>query len=201
MSVRIRAVVVGALMENCYIVWKDGRSDALIVDPGADAQAIRAALAEEKKTAAAVLLTHGHFDHTGALCAFEGLPIYISGDDDFMLNDPKTNVGGRFGDLAPRPAATAFVADGDRLSLAGMDISVLHTPGHTPGGVCYLFDDELLLTGDTLFRGAYGRVDHPGGDFPTLLRSLKRLLRLPKDYPIYPGHGESSTIFTERDGR
>lgn len=196
----VRRVTVGQLQENCYLLWKEGREDAVIVDPGAEDDKICEALEQNKKKPVAVLLTHGHFDHTGALMRFQDLPIYMSPADDFMLNDPAMNVGGRFGDTAPRPAATNPVADGDRFTLAGIEFTVMETPGHTQGCVCYFADDQLILTGDTLFRHAYGRVDHPGGSFPTLIESLKKLLRLQKDYPIYPGHGDESTIFTEKMG-
>lgn len=202
MSVMLHRVIVGeTIPENCYLLYQADRSDALVVDPGDEAEKILSALKELKKTPAAVLLTHGHFDHTGALMAFEGLPIYLSRADEFMLDDPDMNVGRRFGDERRRPAATNFIKEGDEWTAAGISIKVIDTPGHTPGGVCYILDDELMLTGDTLFHRAYGRVDHPGGDLNVLLNSLKRLLRLTKDYPIYPGHGEASTIFRERSGR
>lgn len=200
MSVEVTCVLVGALSENCYLVYDSGREDAIVVDPGDDGERIVAALEKIGKKACAVLLTHGHFDHTGALMQFADLPIYMHPEDAFMLDDPGMNVGGRFGDTRKRPAATNAVKDGDTFSLAGMDIAVIHTPGHTPGGVCYIINDEIMFTGDTLFHHAYGRVDHPGGSLSVLMGSLKKLLRLKKDYPFYPGHGTTSTLNNERHG-
>ena len=166
------------------------------IDPAAEPEKIKKAL--DGKKAAAVLLTHGHFDHTGALSAFEGTPIYMHPSDDVMLLDPVWSVGNMIGDTAPRPAATNFVQEGDKLRLAGLDILVLHTPGHTLGSVCYQIGD-VLFTGDTMFHGSYGRTDFPGGDEKTLFRSLRRLLKLEKDYIVCPGHGEPTSIFQERE--
>ena len=149
------------------------------------------------RTPAAVLLTHGHFDHTGALSAFAGVPIYIHEADAPMLSDPHLSVGDGNGDLRPRPAATHLLADGEQLHLAGLDIAVLHTPGHTPGGVTYQIGDALF-TGDTLFAHGYGRTDLPGGDFSALRRSLRRLLHLAGDFRVFPGHSESTTLNHER---
>ena len=194
----IERVVVGRLEENCYILWNDGEAGAVIVDPGDEAEKIDEQLKAIARRPAAVLLTHGHFDHTGALSHYAGLPIYLHEDDGFMLNDPTKNVGWRFSDFRERPTDTIPVREGERFALCGITFEVLHTPGHTPGCVCYLADGEALLTGDTLFRHGYGRVDHPGGDIDVLFGSLKRLLGLPRDYPVYPGHGEGTSVFQER---
>ncbi len=200
MDVHIERLPVGRLIENCYMIYKDGRDDAVVIDPGAERERILAALERLHKKPAAVLLTHGHFDHTGALSAFAGLPIYIHKADAPMLNDAALNLGDRFDDTAERPKATSLVDEGDAFDIAGIHFSVLHTPGHTQGCVCYLADDSVMFTGDTLFHHGYGNTEHYGGNFRMLVQSLKRLLRLPKDYAIYPGHGEASTIFTERGG-
>lgn len=192
---KIETLVLGDLQTNCYLVSQEGSREVLVIDPAAEAEKILSALGERK--AAAVLLTHGHFDHTGALSAFEGAPIYMHPADEIMLTDSKWSVGWRFQDDAPRPAPTDYVMEGTRLHLAGLDISVLHLPGHTLGGVAYQIEDALF-TGDTLFRRAYGRVDHAGGDLQTLLASVKRLLRMEEDLKVYPGHGYPTTLFQER---
>lgn len=191
----IQALQVGSIPTNCYLVFDPGRTDALVIDPGDNPERIFAAL--NGRTPAAVLLTHGHFDHTGALSAFAGMPIYIHEADAPMLSDPHLSVGDGNGDLRPRPAATHLLADGEQLHLAGLDIAVLHTPGHTPGGVTYQIGDALF-TGDTLFAHGYGRTDLPGGDFSALRRSLRRLLHLAGDFRVFPGHSESTTLNHER---
>lgn len=191
----IQALQVGSIPTNCYLVFDPGRTDALVIDPGDNPERIFAAL--NGRTPAAVLLTHGHFDHTGALSAFAGVPIYIHEADAPMLSDSHLSVGDGNGDLRPRPAATHLLADGEQLHLAGLDIAVLHTPGHTPGGVTYQIGDALF-TGDTLFAHGYGRTDLPGGDFSALRRSLRRLLHLAGDFRVFPGHSESTTLNHER---
>ena len=193
----IQALQVGSIPTNCYLVFDPGRTDALVIDPGDNPERIFAAL--NGRTPAAVLLTHGHFDHTGALSAFAGVPIYIHEADAPMLSDPHLSVGDGNGDLRPRPAATHLLADGEQLHLAGLDIAVLHTPGHTPGSYCFLCGD-LFITGDTLFAGSIGRTDLEGGSYPEMEKSLARLLSLPvpDQAQVLPGHGEFSTFGREK---
>lgn len=193
---KIDTLELGPIQTNCYLVYNEGAEEAIIIDPAAEPEKIKKAL--DGKKAAAVLLTHGHFDHTGALYAFAGTPIYMHPSDDVMLLDPVWSVGDMVGDSAPRPAATDFVQEGAKLRLAGLDITVLHTPGHTLGSVCYQIGD-VLFTGDTMFSGSYGRTDFPGGDERELFRSLRRLLKLEKNYIVCPGHGEPTSIFQERE--
>ncbi len=193
---KIDTLVLGPIETNCYIVYNEGSDEALVIDPAAEAEKILETLG--KKKAAAVLLTHGHFDHTGALHAFAGTPIYMHPSDDVMLLDSYWSVGDMMGDNAPRPAATDYVREGQRLHLAGLDILVMHTPGHTLGSVCYLIGDALF-TGDTLFRGSFGRTDFPGGDRMELGRSLRRLLKSEKNCIVCPGHGETTTLIEERE--
>lgn len=192
---KIETLAVGPLSTNCYLVSLEEREDVLVIDPAAEPERILAAIGERKVVA--VLLTHGHFDHTGALHAFSDKPIYMHPSDRIMLTDAKWSVGWRFGDDAERPDATDFVQEGTKLHLAGMDISVMHLPGHTLGGVAYRMGDALF-TGDTLFYRAYGRVDHAGGDLAVLFASLKRLLKMEEDLKVYPGHGRATTLFQER---
>lgn len=192
---KIEKVVVGPVATNCYILQKDGDHPVLVIDPGDEAEKIMKQIGSREVEA--VLLTHGHFDHTGALHAFEGKPIYLHEGDVPMLADPEKNAGHLMQDTAPRPAASAIVKEGDKFTLAGLEITVMHTPGHTPGSVCYRIDDTLF-TGDTLFYGGYGRTDLWGGDLHAEMQSLRRLLRTEEDLPFYPGHGPGATLKEER---
>ena len=192
---QITSLTLGPLGTNCYIVAADDSDEAVVIDPAAHGERIREALGGRR--AAAMLLTHGHFDHTGALSAFPGCPIYVHRLDAPMLNDPYLSVAELVHDRKPRPEATNLLEDGDTLSLAGLEIRVLHTPGHTPGGVTYLIGDALF-TGDTLFQGSYGRTDFPGGDWTQEMASIRRLLALPEDHPVYPGHGPQTSLAAEK---
>ena len=195
----IEKLVVGDWSTNCYILSRDENArEAVVIDPAGDAEEILAALGARQ--AAGVLLTHGHFDHTHALSAFAGKPIYIHPADAVMLTDANESAGAQFGDTAPRPEATDLVQEGSRISLAGLDFTVLHLPGHTPGSVAYQTEDTLF-TGDTLFRHAFGRTDLPGGSFSQLRASLRRLFRMEGDYQVCPGHGVTTTLAVERSGQ
>ena len=184
----IRELTVGVVGTCCYIVGLEDRDDCVIIDPGDEAARIRKA-AEDRRIAA-ILLTHGHFDHIGGIEALreEGTRIFIHPLDSEMLQDPALNASER---LLRRqilaPEASDFVREGDELHLAGMTIQVLHTPGHTPGGVCYRIGDELF-TGDTLFVHGWGRTDLAGGNQHDMMTSLRRLIPLSRTMRIHPGH-------------
>ncbi|MGI6233643.1 MAG: MBL fold metallo-hydrolase [Christensenellales bacterium] len=187
---RIITLPVGGLETNCYIAYQEERDDAVIIDPGADAEKIKHALNGRK--VAAVLLTHGHFDHTGALYAFADAPIYIHEQDAPMLTDSHFSFGLFSGDTKKRPPATGFLTDGQVLDLAGIQFDVMSTPGHTRGSVCFKVGEDIF-TGDTMFKGDYGRTDLPGGSMEAMRASLRRLFAL-VGCRIYPGHGPGDVI-------
>ena len=200
MSVRVETLHVGEYRMNCYLVENTDTREIVIVDPGADAPRIQVAVGNRKPVA--VLLTHGHYDHIGAVdevCAHYHIPVYLHPADWPKLTDPALSVGAEFGydirvNTQPLP-----VEDNQVLSLGGMKITVLHTPGHSKGSVCYLLPDNAgLLCGDTLFDGGYGRYDFADGSFAELKNSLRRILYLHPRMTAYPGH--NATTFAGRDG-
>ena len=186
----IKVIPNGELQENCYILTLEGRDDAILIDPGSEGDRIKEELGTKK--AAATLLTHGHWDHTGALMDFPGIPLYIHADDAPLLKTSRFTFGGIDQRLTPRPEPTDFVSDGQILKIAGITLQVMHTPGHTPGGVCYISGNDVF-TGDTIFDGAYGRTDLPGGSMQQMRQSLRKILNL-HAYHAHPGHGNSFII-------
>jgi len=188
----IKTLPVGQLETNCYVVTDEETLGCAVIDPGDESNTILDYLEDNRLRCLAILLTHGHFDHIGALEAVAeetGAPVYIHRLDD---------TGGRdFHRPVRLPENAHYYADGDVVELPGLRFEVIGTPGHTPGGVT-LRCGNALFTGDTLFRGSCGRTDLPGGDMEEELRSLKRLCELPGDYEVYPGHMDTSTLERER---
>lgn len=185
---QMKTLTVGELGTSCYVVWDDAREECVVIDPGYEPERIHSACGGRK--IAAILLTHGHFDHIGGVkeLAAEGAEIVIHRLDAPMLTDPALNASWLVGDYVTAPQATVFAAEGSKLCYAGVEFTVLHTPGHTPGCVCYQAG-EWLFTGDTLFHMGYGRTDLPGGSDEQLAASLRRLYPLARQYRIFPGHG------------
>ena len=196
--IRIETVPVGELQANCYVLSLKGREDAIVIDPGAEEPAIRLALGQRK--IAAILLTHGHYDHIGAVAALraDGAPVYIGAQDAQNLVNPLYSLAAMFGGAPSQGEAEYTLSDGDEMTLAGIRLRVLHTPGHTKGGCCFLTDEGQLFSGDTLFRYGYGRTDLPGGDEKQLFASVRRLFELDPAIRVYPGHGAPTTIAEER---
>lgn len=179
---------LGAYQTNCYILKNEGK--ALVIDPGYEPETVLAYLRRENLTLEAILLTHGHFDHVGAvkqLAAQTQCKIYIHPAEDSM---PTMLTAGKL-------LYTHTYDEGDVLELAGLSLRVLHTPGHTPGSVCLLCQD-VLFSGDTLSAGSCGRTDLPGGDWATIQNSLRRLAAIDGDLTVCPGHGEASTLSREK---
>ena len=184
----IQKLPLGRLQTNCYILCENPEDGVVVIDPGDDILLLQAALAGKK--VAAALVTHAHFDHILGLPALGNVPIYVHELDAPAMTDAVRNCAE---DRLPAVSATHLVHEGDVLHLAGMTFTVMHTPGHTPGGVCYQCGDDLF-TGDTLFAPGYGRTDLPGGSWSDLVRSLRRLLHLPGNLHVYPGHGGDAEL-------
>ena len=197
----------GAFAANCYVVAPARGAECVIVDPGQDAQqGIDELLVRYRLKPIAVLLTHGHIDHmwsVAPVCGAKGIPAYVHPDDRELLADPAKGlslaVGQQlFGGITfTEPDDVRELADGSALSLAELDFTVRHTPGHTPGSVTF-GSENGLFSGDLLFAGSIGRTDLPGGDHQAMLRSLARTLTLPDDTLVLPGHGPQTTIGAER---
>lgn len=187
---------VGNMSANAYILYDPGRNDALVIDPGAEPEAIRLALRGKKLKG--ILLTHGHADHIGAVAALrsEDVPVFIHPKDAQMLTNPHLSLAAMVG-IQESQGEPDFYLDECQLSLAGLTLSVFHTPGHTPGSVCFQMDNALF-TGDTLFERGVGRTDLPGGDAKALNASVARLMQMDKELEVYPGHGGATTIRSER---
>ena len=199
----VRSFTVGPVAENCYLLRQDGSDRALIVDPGDEAERIMAAVRELGVTVEAILITHCHFDHVGAVSPVAkqtGAPVYCPQIEVPILTDimawvPNAAIGPYEG---YDPEET--VSGGETLKLAGMEIDVLFTPGHSPGHVTYsVRDEEAIFSGDVLFQGSVGRVDLPGGDWETLLESLRTLVEgHSAETTVYPGHMGITTLGAER---
>jgi len=197
----LKALIVGPLETNCYILGDEKSEEAAVIDPGGDFEEIEKQLKKLKLKVKYIVLTHGHFDHTGALAQLKkatGAEVLIHVEDASMLS-PTGQAQPFFMESGKDPCATdGTLKEGDKIQFGENSLEVLHTPGHTPGGISLLID-MMIFVGDTLFCGSIGRTDLPGGSFEQLIDSIKRkLLTKGDDYLIYPGHGPATTIGEER---
>jgi glyoxylase-like metal-dependent hydrolase (beta-lactamase superfamily II) len=197
----IDTLAVGPIMANCYILGCEETRLAAVIDPGDEPERILAALARNNLKARCILNTHGHFDHVGGnaqLKAATGADIMIHALDAPMLAD-LANSGRMFGlRVENSPPPDRMLSDGDRIEVGNLTLETIHTPGHTPGGVSF-HTDEAVFVGDTLFAGSIGRTDLPGGDFDTLIGSIRtRLFTLADTVRVFPGHMGTTTIGREK---
>ena len=197
-----RQITSGSLGEHIYLLGADDRDDAIVIDPGEEKSALDA-LKRDGKNCVAVLLTHGHFDHIGGVRALKetfGAKVHIHEADAGMLGSNRMSLAVLTGQLGKFVEPDVLLKGGETLNLAGLTLDVIHTPGHTMGGVCYALKSERkLFVGDTLFLEGAGRTDFPGGDEKELFHSIAdRLFPLEGDFEVYCGHEEDTTLEYER---
>ena len=186
----IHTLPLGDYQTNCYIAYAPESKSCAVIDPGYFPERILSFLADKGLSVDAILLTHGHFDHVGAvrdMVAETDCPVYLHEQE---LSQPEQMTAGPL-------YYTHTYGEGDVLKLAGLSLRVLHTPGHTPGSVC-LQAEGVLFSGDTLFQSSIGRTDFPGGSFPQMQKSLRRLKEIPENLRVLPGHGPATTLEEER---
>jgi glyoxylase-like metal-dependent hydrolase (beta-lactamase superfamily II) len=198
----IRKLVVGPLENNCFMIADEKTAECLVTDPGDEPDRILDLIKENNFRVKYILSTHAHFDHVGALPEVKeetGAKIVLH-SDDLVIYRNATEYAKSWGfEIDPLPEPDLLVSEGDILRLGALEFRVLHTPGHSPGGIC-IYGEGILITGDTLFAGSVGRTDLYGGDIKKLKTSLKRLMSLPDETRVLPGHGPESTIGRERTG-
>lgn len=196
----IKPAIVGEIRTNCYLVADPDSKKGVVIDPGADFAKIFRIIEKNGISVKKIIATHGHFDHLGAVNELRkktGAEFLIHKEDAIFAESPETNGSTFFGDGSVAVRADAFLKEGDTVKAGALELKVLHTPGHSPGGICLLAREELF-TGDTLFYGSIGRTDFPNASYDIIMNSLKRLQKLLDNTRVYPGHGIFTTIGDEK---
>lgn len=198
----LETIPVGPLSVNCYLFGDESAGRVIVIDPGAETERVLEAIEASGCRLEAIVATHGHFDHVSGIAevkrAHPEAP-FLAHQDDLFLLESNADRAGRWGfEVEDCPPADRYLADGDMVGVGDLELRVIHTPGHSPGGIC-LAGDRIVFAGDTLFQGSVGRTDVPGGDQEQLVRSIReRLYVLPCATRVYPGHGPATTIGDEK---
>lgn len=197
---------LGDFMTNCYTVYNSQTREAVIIDPASNARFLNNTLINQQLNCVAVLLTHGHIDHMGAVPELMELighkiPVYAATEEQDVLNDPRKNLSAMLCDQVVTLKSDILLEDGQVIEMLGTKITCIHVPGHTKGGMCYyLEENQMLFSGDTLFARSIGRSDFPTGNGIELVNKIKeKLMVLPNVTTVYPGHNERTTIGKERE--
>ncbi|MEG1642327.1 MAG: MBL fold metallo-hydrolase [Synergistaceae bacterium] len=200
---KIKRFALGSLWTNCYVI-SDSKGNGIIVDPSAPAEEVESYICDNDIHVHWIVLTHGHCDHIGGIAELKNLSEYgvaIHYEDALLLVNPSKNLSSLIGNSIELSAPDRELNDGDTLTVGALSIKVIHTPGHTAGGICLLItegDEEILVSGDTLFARSIGRSDLPGGNEQQLLDSLKKLKDFNDKLKVLPGHGPETTIGSEK---
>lgn len=197
--IKVKKIISGRMEVNCYIVYDANTKKCIIVDPGEDGDLVINEVKKEDLIPEMLVNTHGHYDHilsNEKIRSEFDIPLAAHKDEIQMLADPQRNASALFGYPVSVKTPEIVLEDDQKVDLSFTSFKVIHTPGHTKGGICLLFDD-FIITGDTLFAGTIGRTDFPGGDYEEMKRSLQRIKVLNPNTIIYPGHGSITTIANE----
>jgi len=198
---KVVRIPAGIYAANCYLVYSEKDNEGIVIDPGGDVDDIIAKIEELGLKIKYIILTHGHGDHiagVGEIKEYTNAPVLIHKDDEHLLRDGDNNLSSMMAMGRVELSADMIVEDGDEIFFGDLKAKIIHTPGHTPGGISIKIEDSIF-TGDTLFAGSIGRTDFPGGSFEKIIDSIKnKIIIYPDDTKIYPGHGPSSTIKAEK---